>query len=324
MKIEVRNHYFLDEKVIIAPGRKKRPEDFVKEKFDLPAEKYSEKCPFCLGNEKMTPPSTLLVGPKKSWKFRVFPNMFPLLSPEIDLKVTKNRILRKMSGYGYHEVLVETPYHNEQWQNFSKQKFTDLVNTYKKVYQRLIKKRDINYVMIFKNYGKAGGASIVHSHSQIIGTPYLPGKIDKEVGIMKGYQLVNNSCAYCDIIMEEKNSKRKVAETKDFLILSPYSAEYPFELWLLSKKHVSDFMDVNSEELGKAIHYVVKKLFRVLGNFSFNLMIHHLPKKIGEDYHFHVSLQPRIKGEASVELGYGNFINVIFPERVASVLRSKK
>lgn len=318
--LEVRDHYFRQEQVIISEKRLKRPHDLVEEKTELPKEKYSKSCPFCKGNEKMTPPTTYMY-PKKDWHIRCFANKFPLLDSSVKYKKTKNRLFTKRSGYGFHEVLVETPHHNKQWQHMSVNDFTDIFNTYKHRYNEFIKKPDIEYVMLFKNYGLAGGASLVHSHSQILATSFIPSKIMRDVSAIADYSKKYYKCPFCEIIEKEIDSERKVMENRDFLVISPYCARYPFEMWILSKDHVPDMGSMKTGTYASIIHKLIRKMFSVLGDFSFNMFIHDLPKKLKAEFHLHVSIQPRIKKEASVEMGYGTKVNTVPPEKAAEYLK---
>ncbi len=318
--MEVRDHYFSTEQVIISEKRTLRPHDFVKEKIILPAEKVDENCPFCKGNEHMTPP-TIVQVPRKNWRLRVFNNKFPLLEGGVKFTQKENKLLKRMSGYGFHEVFVETPYHNRQWQDFSKSEFVGVFRMYRERYEDLINRPNIQYVMLFKNYGKAGGASLVHSHSQILATTFLPTRVMKDISTIADYTKKCFSCPFCDIVEKEQEGERLVFENKKFITLSPFCARYPFELWVLPKDHLSDISDINIKLFADIIERTIKAMFRTIGNFPFNMFIHHLPNRLEAEFHLHVGIQPRLKTEASVELGYGTKVNTIRPEKVAKLLR---
>jgi len=320
MKVEVRYHYYSGQRVIMSENRNKRPKDYIKESTPLPKEKYNPSCPFCFGNEKMTPKEVYLVG-GKNWQIRAFPNKFPLLDSSLKFYRKKTKLFDKRSGYGFHEVLVDTPLHNEQWQDFSKKKFEQIFSAYKERYIELIKKPEIKYVMLFRNYSYLGGASLVHSHSQILATPFLPTNILRDIHTLTDYSKEYYSCAYCDIVSKESSSSRLVYENKEFIVLSPYCARYPFELWIISKKHLSDFSDLNIPHFADAIQKSIKGLFLIFGDLPYNFFIHHLPKSIEGEFHFHAEIQPRLKTEASVEFGYGIKVNTFLPERAAKKLR---
>jgi UDPglucose--hexose-1-phosphate uridylyltransferase len=319
--MEIRNHYFLQEQVIISEKRVKRPHELVDKGTPLPKEKYNPDCPFCRGNEKMTPPTTYQHPKGKNWEYRTFANKYPLLDHNISYLKEKNKLFTKSSAYGVHEVITETPWHNKQWQHLSKDELAGVFDTYKKRYNKLIKTPNIKYVMLFKNYGLAGGASLVHSHSQLLATPFVPSRIMLDVSEMSDYSKRHFRCVMCDVVEKESKSERMILENKDFVVISPYCARYPFELWFLSKKHISDFSDINIKSYADILHETLKRMFSVLGDFPFNMFIHHLPKKLEAEFHFHSELQPRLKKEASVELGYGTKVNVIPPEKVAEHLK---
>ena len=104
--------------VIIAAERSKRPHDFIKAKTLIEKPSYKEDCPFCEGNEHLTPHESLAYrnggrADSKGWWVRVIPNKFPALSPEGSLEREEEGFFRMMDGVGIHEVVIESPIHNQ-------------------------------------------------------------------------------------------------------------------------------------------------------------------------------------------------------------------
>ena len=147
MKNEVRRDIFGRE-VIIATGRSKRPGASVSKRKKRKSKKSEHKCPFCRGNEKITPPSLFVYPDGKNWKVRMFRNKFPV----------------QLTPSGIHNILVETPKHMEDYDKMKVEQIYLVFKTLKKHFEDLMEKDGVNYVIIFKNRGEGGGESIHHSH----------------------------------------------------------------------------------------------------------------------------------------------------------------
>jgi len=219
--------------VIIATDLARRPSEFVR----VPVVAKSKTCQFCAGHETETPPEILSYrGPDDRWNLRVVPNKFPALRVEGILERDGEGLYDKMSGIGAHEVIIESPEHKVSLAQLPEKRVEDL---FWAVRDRILDlKRDtrLRYVLLFKNHGEAAGASLEHSHSQLIALPVVPAQVQEEIdGGLRYYQF-KERCVYCDIVRQElASAARVILETEEILVLAPYAARFPFETWLVPR-----------------------------------------------------------------------------------------
>lgn len=323
--------------VIFAKDRDLRPTDLwnkVIDAYRLPDVPYTQECPFCIGNENQTPPEILRIPDEKDWKIRVVPNKYPALESSADdmLKiqdrVKTNSLFEKYSGIGTHEVIVESPYHNDNYFNMSSEDFGVFMEVMYERYCDIISNPAIDFVSFFKNYQKLAGASLFHPHSQIIGLGSVPDFVRYEVEGANKYFHNSITCPYCDILkVELKKKERLVYENDEFAVICPFAPKYKYEVWVLPKKHKPFFeTEDNVKSLADALHRAMKMLNAVIGDFPFNMYLHALPKSMKDSssfYHYHFEINPRISGNAGFELGTGIYINSIFPEDAACNIKSE-
>jgi len=335
---EIRQDITTNEWVIIATERAKRPHDFVKPAKPLPPE-FDPKCPFCPGNESMTPPEVLGYrdgGPPNSsnWWIRVIPNRFAALSPgkagEEPKREVTNGLFRKMEGVGKHEVLIETPKHNLYFPYFTDKQSEEVLIALRERYLALRSEPRTQVVVIFKNHGDQAGTSLLHPHWQIVATPIVPQSLRRRTAVATRYYDDNGGCLYCDLIQAEfKAARRVIEDSSKFFVIHPFASRSPFETWILPKQHSACFgsLDLDSaKELGKVLKRVLGKLFNLLGNPDYNIVIHTAPvKEEDEDYfHWHLRIIPRLSMMAGFEIGSGIFINTALPEETAEAMRAVK
>jgi UDPglucose--hexose-1-phosphate uridylyltransferase len=324
--------------VIIASERGLRPRDFPC------AEAAGEmvSCPFCYGNEGRTASEVFAIRPSGAantpgWRVRVIPNKYPALRIEGDVKSRGYGPYDVMSGIGAHEVIIETPDHDRGLADFSVPELTDVLRAYR---ERLLDlRRDIRfrYLVLFKNHGREAGASLPHSHSQIIAVPLMPPVAVTELKSCRNYFIAKERCLLCDLLeFELEQGVRVVRDFSDFVILTPYASCFPFELRLLPKRHAHDFClltDQQLPELAQAMQDMLGRLKRVLRDPSYNFILHTAPpnqmrpgrpdywNSLEYDYHWHIELVPRLTQIAGFEWGSGFHINPTSPEDAALFLR---
>jgi UDPglucose--hexose-1-phosphate uridylyltransferase len=318
--------------VIISTERGRRPSDFVVE-AQRPAGGF---CPLCEGNEDKTPPEVLAfrnngtLPNKPGWSLRVVPNKFPALRIEGDLDREGEGIYDKMNGIGAHEVIIETPLHQESLATLSLPAVTNVLWAYR---ERIIDlRRDVRlrHVLVFKNHGVAAGASLEHSHSQIIALPIVPRRVSEEIEGAKNFFQFKDRCVFCDIIRQELNQgKRVVSENKSFVAVAPFASRFPFETWILPKTHCSTFESMEPSEYEQAGHILsdtLHRMNRVLDQPPYNYVIHSssFPDADREYYHWHLEIMPKLTKVAGFEWGTGFYINPTPPEEAAEYLREEK
>lgn len=316
--------------VIIAPERGKRPSDFPEE--PRPRRKGGF-CPFCPGNEDKTPPEIIAyrepgtMPNKPGWRVRVVPNKFPVLQVEGDLNKTGEGIYDRMNGIGAHEVIIETPDHDMALPDLPIEHIAEVIEAFKERILDLKNDIRLRYMLVFKNWGEVAGASLEHSHSQLIATPVIPKRILEEVAGSRQYYEYRERCVFCDIIRQEKEvGKRMVLENEMFVTFLPFASRFPFESWIMPKFHSHYFEDMGKEEI-KSLAWMLKeslsRLNIALMNPPYNLVIHSAPVGIqcSDYYHWHIEIIPKLTRIAGFEWGTGFYINPTPPEEAASYLR---
>jgi UDPglucose--hexose-1-phosphate uridylyltransferase len=324
--------------VIIATERGRRPQDFhVNEE-----KKGMTACPFCYGNEDKTPPEIFAIRPSglpndANWRVRVIPNKYPALRVEGEPGSRGYGMYDVMNGIGAHEVIIETPDHDRSMADLTEHEIADVLKAYRARYLDLRKDFRLRYMVIFKNHGLRAGATLHHSHSQLIAVPLLPPVATTELRVARNYFDTKERCIFCDIIAFELNEgERVVREFSNYVILAPYASSSPFELRLFPKHHCHDFTllnDAQLSELAMAMKDMLLRVKTVLRDASYNYILHTAPpphRRPGKpgywgsleyDYHWHIELVPRLTQLAGFEWGTGFFINPTSPEDAARFLR---
>ncbi len=315
--------------VIIATDRSRRPADFSRQQV-IP--KGGRFCPFCPGNEQKTPPEVLAFrqsgGPNEpGWTLRVVPNKFPALRVEGDFDRQGEGLYDKMNGIGAHEVIIETPEHALTLSDMPEKRVEDVFWAFRDRILDLKKDRRMRYVLAFKNHGEAAGATLEHTHSQLIALPVVPRRVQEELEGSRRYYELKERCIFCDIMRQEINTgTRVVLETDNFLVICPYAARFPFEIWILPRRHFSHFEDSDVptfRNLGWVMPTVLREIDSVLEHPAYNAMIHTAPLQDPElpYYHWHIELIPKLTKVAGFEWGTGFYINPTPPEESAKFLR---
>jgi len=334
---DLRKDYLLDKWVVIAKERKKRPTDFVQKETERPK---TENCPFCPGNEHMTPPATLVYISSqgsikkdkdtngfrhKNWLVRCVPNMYPAFTPPLNEGEWKNKSKFRMAqAFGHHEVIIESPKHTEHPSIAKLEQLKLVINAIIDRTKVFSEKPYVKYVSIFRNHGKEAGASLSHAHTQIIATSLLPKIIKEEARVHRNFRKKHKECIYCRIIEIERESPRFIWENECFIIFAPWASASPFEFWILPKRHSSHILDMNRKELNdftKTLRVALGGLKTLLNDPPYNFGIHMASTLSNEDFHWHLEVYPKLAIWAGFEKSTGIYINVIPPEDAAGSLR---
>jgi UDPglucose--hexose-1-phosphate uridylyltransferase len=329
---ELRKDPIVGRWVIIATDRARRPHDYHVER-DAPRVGL---CPFCPGQEDKTPHEVLAYRPADGpaarrdapgWSLRAFPNKFPALVIEGELNRAGDGVYDHMNGIGAHEVIVETPHHEKSFAQLSQGEIESVLAAYRDRLTDLKRDLRFKYVMIFKNHGSAAGASLEHSHSQLIALPIVPKTVAEEMAGARDYYAFKERCVFCDIVRQELGEReRLVYQNADFVVIEPYAPKFPFETWVLPRRHRSSFEDATRAEhagLADAMRVALRKLDRALDDPPYNFILHSAPLQEPESasYHWHVEIMPTLGKVAGFEWGSGFYINPTPPEEAASFLR---
>lgn len=271
--------------VILAPGRFGKPSASNSDYsiYTKGGRKVAKECPFCPGNEDKTPPEIESLKKGDEWRVRVFGNRFPITD--------------------IHEVVVHSPDHCCDLEDFSDQQLLRLF----KIYQnRLRALSDKGVAILFRNYGITAGTSLPHPHSQIIVLP----------------QQINLESLYLEPV------KNLVYENKYFVLYCPDFSQYPYEVWITHKDcskyeigapelqeiKLTGFNDEELLDLAKLLQKTLKGLEKNLGKFDYNYYIAPKPP-------FYLRLIPRLITRGGFELGTGLSTNTLDPAEAAADLQ---
>lgn len=329
---ELRKDPIIGRWVIISSDRGKRPSEF--DMVKAPAK--AGFCPFCPGNESKTPPEVLAYRKNNSsanttgWHIRVVPNKYPALKVEGEISREGDGVYDKMNGVGAHEVIIESPDHKDTLSTLPTAQFEEVLWAYRDRIIDLKKDARLRYILIFKNQGEAAGATLEHTHSQLIALPIIPKRVVEELDGALEYYNFKERCIFCDIIRQEiMQGSRVVSENRDFIAVTPYAPKAPFEIWLLPKSHESSFENCQKhhyENLSLIFSDVLKRMDKVLNYPPYNFILHTSPVKNGASqfYHWHFEIMPKLTKVAGFEWGSGFYINPTPPEEAAQFLRDAK
>jgi UDPglucose--hexose-1-phosphate uridylyltransferase len=334
---ELRKDLITEGWVIVASERAKRPHEFTQP----PSPPDTLVCPFCPGNESQTPTelwvSRASGGPNQpGWKVRVIPNKFPALRIEGEMNREAEGIYDRMNGIGAHEIIIDTPDHNQALET---QSVADIGLALTACKERMLDlQRDLRfrYVLAFKNVGREAGASLRHSHYQLIATPVTPSRVKTKLAGARDYYERRERSVFHDILRQEQSEGRRVVlENAGFLVFCPFASRFPFELCILPKRQAADFHSIEPEErllLAEALKITLGKLGKGLNEPQYNLIFQTAPLRTGhrrsgywdtidQDFRWHLEILPRLTQTAGFEWGTGFYINPMPPEDAAAFLR---
>jgi len=337
------------ESVLVATARSMRPK-----KAEAPAPRdtraHVETCPFCTGNEHMTPPPIAAYPAAEDWQIRIVENLYPVLGDDRESPNLTFGLQQTIDGYGRHEVIIDNARHGVAIHEMGDAHLALLLGVYREHMEKLYRSNPrLRYVLVFKNFGPAAGASIAHTHSQIIATPVVPDNVQAEVENSRRYHEKHHRCIFCALIdealtfeatlydRESGEIRRKldvgqfvIERGKKFIAIKPFASRYEWEVHILPLSHQSDFLAVTADdlaELAQLFRRTMARLDAVLGGAQYNYFLHSVPHApayadCGVSYHWHIEICPRTSIPTGFELGSGLFVNTVSPESAAAKLRA--
>ncbi len=298
--------------------------------------KEEESCSLCPGHENEAPPEITSVrkSNESGWWVRAVPSFRPVFQIEGDLGRKGLGIYDKMNSIGASEIFVESPNHNIRPEDMGLGQMIRVVTLYRDRIADLEKDSRLRYILIYKDSGRDAGEIFSHPISYLMATPVIPKRVKDELDNAKQYFAYKERCIFCDIISEEvRVGERIILETKHFIAFCPYAAQFPFESWIIPKRHSCAFHEIALEEIedmGLMLMSVLQKLRKVLKEPPFNYYIHTAPNMVprrnhwhtlGEDFHWHLEIIPRLMRTSGFEWGSGFYILPTSPENAAKYLR---
>ena len=332
--------------VIISTERARRPSDYLMNEDHLNrAENAVVSCPFCEGSEGKTPPEVFAIREPGSepnspgWQVRVVPNKYPALHVEDNAHRYATGIFDVVSGAGAHEVIIESPNHDIGLADLDVERVKDVLLAFRERIKDLFRDPRLRYVLIFKNHKVQAGGSIMHTHSQLIATPMVPPIVKQELTASREHYREKERCLVCDLIKQELDYNRRIVfESANYIIWAPFASSFPFETWIVPKKHLHNYSIMDDHELMNLAYVLKLNLLSVknlLNDPPYNFVIHTSPSRfmrpghpehwdsIEYDFHWHLEIIPRLTTIAGFEWGAGLFINPTSPEAAADYLREE-
>ena len=327
---ELRQDIVTGDWVVIATGRAKRPEDFSRAEYStqkLADHLDSDGCLFCDPKESGQEKDVLIYSKSDGdWTLKVFPNKYPAFSRGKVPRSLEEGPYFAMTGTGYHEVIVSRD-HFKHIPDLEIIEVAEIIDAFQDRYLELMKKKSVNYITIFHNFGKEAGASIAHPHSQLIAIPVISPYIKQELDGAELYYKSLRKCVYCEMAEYEGMAKKRIVfENETFIAFCPFASRSAFEIWIMPKKHNSYFERITDEEkikLAEVLKNSLGAIKKTINNTPYNFYIHTSPCD-GKDYrryHWHIEILPHTSTWAGFELETGIEISMIQPEEAARALR---
>ncbi len=304
-------------------------------------EKREGVCPFCPGNEDMTPAATLVYIPTadgvrkdmdrngarhRDWIVRCVPNLYPIFTPpdnKEDPKLQRENTLSR--AIGHHEILIESTRHNEHPGTARISQLTHVINACLDRLSYFSTKNYVKYVSIFRNHGQEAGASLSHPHTQLIATPFIPRVQTEELKASRKVWMKEGECVFCSILRREVDGPRFIWEDDNFVVFAPWASVHTYEFWILPKEHKASLSEITSNEieaLAKTIRVSFGGLRSLLNDPPYNFGFHIAPSKLAQDYyHWHLEVYPKLTIWAGLEISNGVFVNTVSPEEASKVLK---
>ncbi len=315
--------------MIVSTDRARRPNDFARQRVVIKGDRF---CPFCPGHETKTPPEVLAYRPsglpnEPGWTLRTVPNKFPALRVEGELDRRAEGLYDHMNGVGAHEVIIESPEHADTLARMTDVRVADLFFAMRDRINDLARDPRLRYMLVFKNHGEGAGATLEHTHTQLIALPIVPKRVQEEINGARRYFEFRDRCIYCDIVQHEIVAEtRVVLKTDHFLVIAPYASSFPFECWIIPRRHASHFHLCPPEaihNLGWIMRTLTAKLDKALEDPPYNFVLHTSPVRDAdlEHYHWHIEIAPKLTKVAGFEWGSSFFLNPTPPEEAAQFLR---
>jgi UDPglucose--hexose-1-phosphate uridylyltransferase len=337
---EIRRDRINNKYVLIAPERLHRPDIHKK---CTKRESLKGNCPFCEGNESLTPSEIFAVrdneADKPGWRCRVVPNLYKAVQIESVVKSSRNGVFETRSGVGAHEIIIDSPCHKCNFDTLHVENIKDWLNTISFRVNDLKNDKRLIYLSIFKNYGVTAGATQEHPHTQLIALPIMPGSQQHFLERNLKYYKRHGRGKLEDILANELSHKSRIVnQIGDFISFCPFASSFPFEVMIAPIRTIptidccsmDDFMD-----LSMLIKDTFKRLKNQLGDFDYNLSIKIPPLNsnfeneefmpyIAKNFRFYMGITPRIYRLGGFEISLDMIINPLAPEEAAKLLRESK
>lgn len=322
---EIRKDPISQRWVVISTDHEKGPSDYIyrrtEKKHDI------STCPFC--EENIRKLENIVYERKVNGKtaVRIVDNKFPALRSDLALDMFADGIYDKITGYGIHEVIIDSIDHDTAFHLISPESMECVIKSMLFRYKGLKTDKKLKYALFFKNSGESAGASLSHSHMQLIATPVVPRIVHEELIGAEKYYNYKERCLFCDVIKQEMEDKDRIIELNEsFISFVPFAPRFPFECWIFPKEHSSSFCSIRSTEikdLAEILKSTLQRLQNVFPDMPYNFVLHTVPFQNiqKKSYHWHIEIMPRLTKTSGFEWGSGFYIIETAPENAAYHLR---
>ncbi len=286
-------------------------------------------CPFCAGNEDQTPPALLELPSDNCapWAVRVVPNKYPAVngSGPYTLPVRRGHPFEVMPGRGVHEVIIESSRHVVDLTDLSDDELVKSFHAYRNRL-RAAAEQGLVYAQVFKNVGAAAGASLEHSHSQIIGLPWLPAQLVEQLESCSEHVREKGQPLLAELMQAEiAYGGRVVGKSGDLLAWCPFASRFGYECWVAPQTRAPDFRLVDDQQLAELALFMgnlIRRIKEASGLSAYNLALHSQPFQDGDDagFHWYWQILPRGTKQAGFEWATGHFVNPCLPEWAAETI----
>lgn len=318
---------------IFSSGRAARPMDFA---VSIEKANNTASCPFCFGSEDRTPPEVWKSLGEKGWAVRVVPNKFPAVSQSGDEESVSARVLDRGPTLfqshpivGGHEVVIESPEHIRSVTELNLDHFIQTFVAYRDRIRHWSMMDGIGNVSVFKNVGPEAGASLSHSHSQVVATDYVPDDIAIAMRNQAKHRARTGACLQCDLIRQEvRDGTRVLFLTEEMIAFCPYASPHAGMIRISSRSHRSSLIHLDNFELGATAQMVWQSICRMektLGKVAYNYVLNVRPPGLADAsdaFHWSIDIIPRTSKIAGFEWNTGMMINSSLPEVAASSYRA--
>lgn len=355
---EMRYDWLSDRWVIFAPYRSTRPDDYDRTSHIEP--ESQNRCPFCRGSEHETPEASLVLPlfdwestrstrqrertrmqgeafSQSRWQVRVVPNKFPALMPGLpehhpvsqcgEPETQSNPLFVQRHTAGAHEVIIESPDHIASLTGLSLDHNRMVFQAYQQRLAYWRARSEIKYAVLFKNYGADAGATLVHSHSQLICTDFVPSEVLRVQRRLSEYRQNYQGCYVCSVLEQEiQKQERIVVASKHVVAFCPFASRFPFAVSIVPIRHRARFEECSSEELDD-LAYVTRSVLQAIETeyprcaYNFVIQTSHFDQESPDEYHWRLKIIPRLSKVAGFEWSSDCFINTVLPEAAAQALR---
>lgn len=307
--------------VLLASERATRPGSHRRRARPWPRPERLASCPFCPGNEHLTPTELGRAGgPAEGpeWEARAFPNRYPILAGAAPAPPAQEQgpLGRRFVG-GDHEVVVLTARHDGALARMRPDQATTALRLVQERMRHHLSAGRV-YVQVFVNHAPMAGASIDHPHAQIVAMDVVPPLVEQEAAAMSG-----DGCLLCRVIQAEcQPGGPRALLDGEVAAWCPFWSSTPYELLLAPRAHRGCFHDEGGKlaSISEALVLTLACLDRAADHPAYNLVVHSAPAP-GNDFHWHLHVRPRMSQPGGFELGTGMAVAELAPEDAARALR---